>query len=146
MAISSRRAGASSLRDTIEAYCVEQQGKLDRWARKVLARLADSPEAAEAFKRLSKHHSDVGGITAVQGANVLLWCTMAELTFRGFPREITNAKERLARVERLDKAVVELRKFIDEQKYWPPFRHLPSADIAARRHCLDLIADRIRRV
>lgn len=143
MAISSRRAGAPSLRQVIDSYRVEQKDTLDIWAHAVLDRLADSPDAANAFERLSKHHRDVPGETAVHGANVLLWCTMGEFVFRGFRQESENAKKTSARVEQLDKAVAALRKFADEQKYWPPFRHPSPADIAAMRHGLDLIADRI---
>ena len=46
-------------------------------------------------------------------------------------------------MERLDAAGAELRKFVNEQKYWPPFRHLSAPDIAAMRHGLDLIVARI---
>ena len=49
MAVSSRRAGGSNLRDAIQTYRSEQPGTLDRWARKLLSRLADTPDAAKAY-------------------------------------------------------------------------------------------------
>ena len=52
MAASSRRAGASKLRDAIQTYLSEQQKALDQWAREMLAWLADRADAAKAFERL----------------------------------------------------------------------------------------------
>jgi hypothetical protein len=175
MAISSRR-GAPSLRETIHAYLAEQLGKqvhLDSSTRELLARLADSADAAKAFKRLSEYHRDVPGISAVHGANVLIWCIQAEQVFRRFQQEITKAEGTLVRAKQLDEALANLRKFVavhdrpprppcglsaaqrrkfdaevkelikERILFWPPFRHLSPADIAAMRHGLDLIADRI---
>ena len=143
MDISSRRASAPNLYDTIKQYRREQQGKLDKWSLALLARLADSSDAAKAFKRLKQHHRDVPGVTAVHGANLLLWCTQAELLYRRFPQEITEAKERLVQVDRLDTAVAELRNFVAAQNAWPPFGRLSPANIATMKHSLDLIVDRI---
>jgi hypothetical protein len=143
MDISSQRAGAPNLYDTIKQYRREQQDKLDKRALTLLARLADSPDAAKAFKRLKPHHRDVPGVTAVHGSNLLLWCTQAELVYRAFPQEITKAKERLVQKERLDTAVAELRKFVAAQNAWPPFGKLSPANIATMKHGLDLIVERI---
>jgi hypothetical protein len=143
MGISSRRAGAPNLYDTIKKYRLEQQGKLDKWALALLARLAESSDAAKAFRRLEGHHREVPGVTAVLGGNFLLWCTIAEQMFRRFPQEITKAKERLVQLERLDTAVAELCKFVAGQNAWPPFGKLSPPSIATIKNGLDLIVARI---
>ena len=138
-----RRTEAPSLRDVIDAYRVEQRGELDQWALILLARLGASRDAAEAFKRLKRHHADVPGISSVRGANVLLWCTMAELGFRRFPHEFKNAQKTLVRIGQFDNALAELHQFIVEQQFLPPFGQLSSARKAAMEHGLNLIGDRI---
>jgi hypothetical protein len=155
MTISSRRAAAPTLRNVIDEYRAEQKDKhvllvgRDDKTFELLNRLAadssDADDADKAFRRLSRHHRDVPGISAVHGANVLHWCIMARLSLdkhHGLRAETEKAKHRLAQMVRVDNALAELRKFVAEQNFWPPFGQL-SCQHAAMKHGLDLIADRI---
>lgn len=146
MVISPRRAAASKLSDAIEAYRADQQDKLDQWALKLLARLADSLDAAKAFERLKVED---GGNVAV----FLTTCIQAHDLARTFPQRITKAKKTLARMLRLFTPAVELLVFvtelIDEQENPPAFDLLsrepsaPPADIAAMWYGLNLIVAHI---
>jgi hypothetical protein len=137
MATSSRRADASRLRKAVDAYRAEQQGKLDKWVNELLARLVNSSGAAQAFEQLSK----VPAISAVHGVDLLRACIDSGLHFRSFPKQIAEAEDMLERLPRLDKVVVQLRKFVTGQNIWPTFGQ--TSKFPEMLHGLDLIAELI---
>lgn len=95
------------LSEVIEAYNVEQKGKLDECALKLLARLAKSSDAAKAFQSLKLGRCKV--------TPFLVTCIQAEHLSRTFPDWITKAESKLAQAKLLGNAVVALRTFMDEQ-------------------------------
>jgi hypothetical protein len=150
MAVSSRRAGASNLRDAIQIYRFEQQETLEKWARELLTRLADSPNAANAFDRLRLKDRRAE-------ARVVRACVEAQNVARTFSRRLKQQKDVLVRAKRWDRAVAELRKFVAEvadQKepqrvglvgldHWSLSIFEPPAQNAELKHALDLIASAI---
>jgi hypothetical protein len=145
VAISSRRAGSSHLREAIKAYRALWKGSLEPWALDLLARLADSPDAAEAYERLrlGDRQDEFGLLHA---------CIGVELLARTFPQRIKKLKETLERGERLREAVAALRVFVGEfpTKPEPPNFDLVlqnmwdlPANIAAMKDGLELISKRI---
>lgn len=134
------------MRDAIDAYCAERKDTLDQRALNLLARLANSSDAAKAFERLKLKDRR-------EEAKVLTTFIQAEDLARTFPQRITKAKMTLVRLERHGRAVAGLRTFVDEliaqQKNPPAFDLLsarilePPANIVAMKRGLDHIADRI---
>jgi hypothetical protein len=108
-----QRRGATLLREAVDAYGTEQKGKLEQPELELLARLADSREAAEICERLE-----------LQEASFLTLCITTKHLARTFWEHVDREREMSAKLERLEKAVAVLRLFVaDETK--PP----PSSDI-----------------
>jgi hypothetical protein len=145
MGIFLRQSGAS-LRDVIDACLAERKNTLDRPALDLLARLARSSDAAKAFRRLNLKDRR-------QEAIFLTTCIEASLLARTFAPRIEKAKLMLVRMERLARAVVNLRTFVGElitEQNDPPVFDLlsvrilePPANVVAMKYGLHLIADRI---
>jgi hypothetical protein len=128
-------AGAPKLRETIGAH----EELFDQRALKSLARLAESSDAAEAFERLKLKNTGDGFL-------ILSEYIEAERLLSEFPQRIAKWNRTLARMERLEKLVAELRKFVDELA--ESARHCISArierqQIAAMKRGLKLIANKI---
>jgi hypothetical protein len=118
------RAGATKLREAIKGY-EDLFGQNEQ-----LVRLAENSNAAMAFERLKlKNPGD--------GILILAEYIEAEQLFREFPQRITKAKETLARMGRLQKALNELHKLAAE----PPQRS--QSELGAMLRGLDLLARRI---
>jgi len=97
---------APRLRQAIEHYRAQHNEELDEHADKLLKRLANSVEAAEAFERLKpKDDSEAAIIRA---------CIEAENLARTFPGRVKKLEEMLERRERLGKAAAMLRGLLDE--------------------------------
>ncbi len=120
MVISSRRAGASRLREAVDAYRAEQKDKLDKPALALLDRLADSPDAAKLCEICEGLKSDE--------ASFLTLCIKVEQVARTFPAHIKAEQKMLARLKRLDKAIADLREFVAEETKGPP----PASDLLTR--------------
>jgi hypothetical protein len=114
MAISTQRAAAARLREAVAAYRVEHKEKLDQSAIAVLDSLAASPNAAEICGRLN-----------FEEASFLEVCLSVEQVARAFRARILAEEKMPERLNRLDKAVAELRWFIIEQT-------TPSPDVVLR--------------
>jgi hypothetical protein len=146
MGISSRQAGAPSLRDAIDVYRVGREDNFDGLALHLLGRLADSSEAADAFQRLKLKDRR-------EEAAILTTCIQAEQLARTFRQRITNAEKTLERSDRFGKAVAILSTFVDElireQQETQAFDLLtapilePPDNIRNMKRGLYLIADRI---
>jgi hypothetical protein len=146
MAISSRRAGAPSLRKPIEAFTAERNDHLDKAALNLLARLAISGDAAKAVQELKMRDQR-------HMASILEACVETEQLYRTFPQRITEAERTLEQTERLENAASMLRKFVEEvakRKEPSAFDVLsarvrePGDNIVAMKHGLLLVTDRIR--
>jgi hypothetical protein len=112
---------------------------LDRAGSGLLVRLAGSDDAAKAFGqlRLRDRRDEMA---------ILQTCIQADQLFRTFPQQIENAEKMLGRAKDLDRAVVALRRIVDELSAEPPTFDLLSAsiwycgrDIAAMKQGLYLI-------
>lgn len=101
------RAGVPPLREAIDAYCAEQKDKLDKGACELLARLADSYDAAKAFERLklNDRHAEECLLTA---------CIEADDVARTFSRRNREQNGVSARANRWNEAVAVLREFVAE--------------------------------
>jgi hypothetical protein len=108
MAVSSPRVAASRLRDAINVYCAEQKEKLDQRSHNLLERLVDSPDTAKAFERLKLKGPN-------EDLSILAACIKTDELAHTFRHRIVEEKEMLARMERLDNSVAELRRFVTEQ-------------------------------
>ena len=150
MAISSRRAGASHLRDAVEVYRAEQKDKLDAPALALLDRLANSHDAAEAFERLKLKDRPAWRVSAQHA--FLTLCIWTEQLARTYPERISVERKMPPRLKRLEKAVAELRRFVAEQTTPPPASDLLTvwiggrtpATAAAMIRGLDLIGNLIK--
>jgi len=102
-----RRAGTRCLRQAVDAYRTEQQGRLNQAAVKLLARLADSRDASKAFARLKLTHTR-------PEVCLLSACIEADKVARTFHQRITKQKDVLGRAKRWQEALGVLRKFVAE--------------------------------
>ena len=102
------RPGGLRLREAVRGHCADQKDKLTDYARELLARLADSANAAEAFDRLKLNELN-------EAIPILHSCVTAELVARTFAERVTAEKRALERTEVHDKAVVQLRNFVSEE-------------------------------
>jgi hypothetical protein len=139
----SRRPKTSNLRDAINAFRVEHDGKgtlLDEDL-KLLERLVESDDAAKAFERLKPWHADMPGYTNVHGGNILNWCIMARLSVdkrHGFRAIIVGAQKTSARMNMVDKAIALVRKLIDDEAIGALRTFADEENIAGLRKFLDL--------
>jgi hypothetical protein len=133
---------ATVLREAVNAFRAKYSDTLDEWARGLLARLANSPNAAQAFERLKlkDHREEI---------EVLKTCIEAQELARTFANRIKIAKETLVYMEQLDTALAVLRKFIihlNQKKSWPysgMFSPVIEDNKVTMVRGLELIADRI---
>jgi hypothetical protein len=147
MVLSERQRASARLHESIVAYRAESEGRLDHHALDVLRRLADSRDAAKAFKRFRNEDASEDAITQKL---ILKKCIQAELIARTFPQRIIEADARLKQTGFLRNAVVILREFVDsviaeEQAYYlapdslSPFGWPSSEDILTMKRGLRLI-------
>jgi len=135
------QVATTRLREAVDAFRAKQNDRLDDWARGLLARLANSSNAAKAFERLKLNRREE--------AEVLEACIEAEELVRTFAHRLKRAKKRLVDIERIENAYGELRKFVAhviEQNSWPyagMFSPVMEDNRATMVRGLDLIADRI---
>lgn len=120
MAMNSRRAGARRLRQAINAYRTEQQGKLNHQGLELLERLANSSDAAKAFERLKLKDG--------HERKFLMLCILVEELARTFPARISTGRKMPARLKRLDEAISNLRLFLQEQMK-QPFLLIPKTGL-----------------
>jgi hypothetical protein len=159
-------AAKAALRKAVEAYRAEHEGwgragrkGMERWALELLDRLASSDEAAEAFGRLKLKDGRERDFVAL--------CILTAELARTFPKRISSEQEMSARLERHDKAVSDLRKFVNGQMTrfsdflvpqtdLPPLTDLPPSwglrrtidlpeEFGAMMHGLDLIGETIKK-
>jgi hypothetical protein len=153
-------AAKAALRKAVEAYRAEHEGwgragrkGMERCALELLARLASSNEAAEAFGRLKLKDGRERDFVAL--------CILTAELARTFPKRISSEQEMSARLERHDKAVSDLRKFVNGQMtrfsdFLVPQTDLPPSwglrrtidlpeEFGAMMHGLDLIAETIKK-
>lgn len=141
-----RRACVTRLGAAIDAYLAEEKDTLDDPARRLLARLASSPEARQAFERLKLEQRR-------DEAAILNTCIQADNLARTFGPRIKMANATAARMLRLWTSVAELTVFLaelfDEHEHPPQLDPLsvPSEEsptnIAIMQHGLALISGRI---
>jgi hypothetical protein len=132
------------LHDAVNAYRAAHKDILDKPALDLLNRLAR--KAAEAFELLNLRDQR-------DEAAILQTCIQADQLALTFPQRIKKAKETLSKqqVERLDRAVATLRKFVErlvaKEKEAPAFDWLspaiPAGDIGAMNKGLYFIARRM---
>jgi hypothetical protein len=123
------RADVTKLCEVINAYKeLFSKGELE-----LLARLAKNSDVVKAFERLTRSRCDYEYVYL----SISRACVEAEQLTRTFPQQLREARQTILQMERLDEAVAELRRFVDEP---PKQRH---ERFSAMSHGLDLIADRI---
>jgi hypothetical protein len=146
MGISSRRAGARSLKVAIEVFRAEGGDRLDNRAVELLAHLADSLDAAKAFERLKL--KDLSETT-----EILKICIEADDVACTFQQRVIKAKKTSARMFRIFTPVADLLVFvaelIDEKENPPAIDPLsteisePPENVRLIWHALSLLASHI---
>lgn len=140
------KAKSSHLKDALAAYRAAAGDHLNRDETAVLDRLAADNRAACAFAEFN-----VDGRTA---AKILTVCIEADLLVRTFNAQIViegkmlGENRKLGRLDKLDKAVDDLRSFINELDCEPADRlsasvRYDTADTAAMKRGLYLVGDAI---
>ena len=140
------KARSSQLKDALAAYRAAAGNHLNREEAAVLDRLAADSRAACAFAKIN-----VNGHTA---GKILTVCIEADLLARTFNSRIRSEGKMLGenrkggRLDRLDKAVNDLRSFIDDLDCEPAdrlvaFIRYDPADTDAMKRGLYLLADAI---
>lgn len=136
------------LRGVIDSYRADQREKLDGRALELLTRLADPRGGAgDALRglKLKNRRAEVRILTA---------CIKADHLARALLPRLTSAKELLVHLERLEKEVINVRRYVDEvsEQQCLPHSDLFSTrirdrldSIAAMKRGLRLIAGRIDR-
>jgi hypothetical protein len=145
------KKAAGRLKKIIAAYRGDRGDSLDRHACDLLQRLATDSDAANAFAtfNVDDHSAKI----------ILSTCIDSDLLARTFRHRIAAEQGLLARLDRLDKAVAELRGFIDHTFGPPPdprlerparsfdrlsaFIYLDPTDVNKMRTGVYLIADQI---
>lgn len=145
MGNSTHRGDVVSLPKAIGIYIDERNQALDDLGLKLLRRMARNHQCAAAFKMLKvTTQSEIDGI--------LTTCLGAEQLVRTFTLRMASATATLARIDRVEKALLALRKFVDwiSSKEGNTFSASdllsakilePSANISAMRRGLILIGD-----
>lgn len=128
-----------SLKEALTAYA-ERIGPMECSERKVLDRLATDPRASTAFARFD--------VDAVAAEGILLACIEADRLRSTLKPRFEAERAMLAELDRLDKAVADLRIFVEDDLLGPRDRLAASVnyspdDVRAMRRGLYMLANLI---
>ena len=107
--MSSRHITQTALRKAVDEYRAEHNDKLDKleiWARELLDRLTHSDDAVKAFERLKLKDG--------RERDFIGLCILTAGLAHRFSRLVLEMPARLKRLERLGKAITDLRLFVEQ--------------------------------